>query len=488
MGVVSALAAAAPARADAPLAPCRIDGVRHTLMCGELARPLDPARPDGPTLTVRYVVAPALARRKHPDPVFLVPGGPGQSASSVIGAVLPLFQRLNNRRDLVFVDPRGTGRSEALDCEDPRQQPVADQTDPDRQFRDLMACRDRLAARPALGGVDGLRFFTTTLAMQDLDAVRAALGAARINLVGVSYGTRAVLEYLRLHPSRVRRAVLDGVAPPDMALPASQSVDGQAVLDALLAACAGDAGCAADFPDLRGDWATLLAGLPRRVVVAHPLTGAPEPLTMTRDMVLNAVRGALYAPVLASALPAAIHAAAGGRFEGLVGLGSSLFSGRGGAIAAGMHFSVVCAEDLPRVDGPQGDGRPAARGKDFGDGQLALYRRVCAQWPRGAVPPGFYTVPPSPAPVLLLSGGLDPVTPPRHAERVATALGPNARHVVVPHGGHGLLSIGCLRGAWFRFIDAPDDATALQVDTGCAGALPRPPAYRPPRLPAEAAR
>jgi len=480
--LVLAVFGGAAARAEALLTPCRIDGHRFEVQCGQVARPLDPARPTGPTLDVRYVVVPALARRKLPDPVFLIPGGPGQGASEVLSQVLPLFQRLNNRRDIVFVDQRGTGRSEPLKCENPRHQSVADQTDPDRQVRHLLACRDRLGARPGLGGVEGLKYFTTPIAMQDLDAVRRQLGAERINIVAASYGTRAALDYLRQFPRHVRRAVLDGVAPPDMALPVSRSVDSQAVLDALLAACAREPACAADYPSLEQDWHGLLANLPRPVEVPHPVTGHPERLRLTREMVLSAVRGALYAPGLTSALPAAIHEAAAGRLQGLMGLGSSLFSGKGSDLAAGMHFSVVCAEDMPRVPHST-DGH----GKDFGDGELRFYRRVCDEWPRGDVPPAFYTVPSSAAPVLLLSGGLDPATPPRHGERVAAALGPRALHLVVDNAGHGLLALGCVRDMWFRFLDAPDDVSALRTDTSCAKAVPRPPALRTVRLAAEAA-
>ena len=478
------LGAAAAARADADaLSPCRVDGHRYEVLCGKVVRPLDPAHLDGRTIDVHYVVVPALARRKRPDPVFLIPGGPGQSATGVLPQVLPLFQRLNNRRDIVFVDQRGTGRSEPLACDDPRQRAAPDDADPERQLAQFRACRDRLAARPALGGADGLKFFTTTIAMQDLDAVRRQLGAERINLVGASYGTRAALEYLRLHPAQVRRAVLDGVAPPDMVLPASQSVDSQAVLDALLEACAREAGCAADFPQLRQDWQALLASLPRTADVPHPLTGRAERVVLTRERVLSSVRAALYAPVLSSALPAAIHAAAQGRVEGLVGLGSSLFGGKGGGVAGGMHLSVLCAEDVPRL-ARAADGR----GRDFGAGQRRFYEQACAFWPRGEVPEAFYTVPASPAPVLLLSGGHDPATPPRHGARVAAALGPQALHVVVDHAGHGLLALGCLRDVWFRFLDAEDDRAALQVDTTCAQSVPRPPALRPVRLREEAAR
>jgi hypothetical protein len=143
-------------------------------------------------------------------------------------------------------------------------------------------------------------------------------------------------------------------------------------------------------------------------------------------------------------------------------------------LAMGMHFSVVCAEDMPRVS--QANEQP---GVDFGTQFVDLYTSVCASWPRGEVPAEFYRVPPLPAPTLVLSGGADPVTPPRHGERIARALGPAARHVVVAQAGHGVMGLTCMRDVLFRFIDAAEDAAARQVDAGCAGALPRPPAFVP---------
>lgn len=453
--------------------PCHIAGLRTEVLCGSVSRPLDAARPDGLKIDVKYVVVPALARNKLPDPVFLIAGGPGQSAIEVAPATLPLFTRLNNRRDIVFVDQRGTGRSAPLQCDDPRHESLAD-ADTDHQVARLAECRDKLAKLAWVGSVDGLRFFTTTIAMDDLDAVRRQLGAERIDLVGASYGTRAALEYLRLHPANVRRVVIDGVAPPDMALPASFSTDGQAALEQLFVACEREAACHRQWPRLREDWQALLRGLPKRVSAAQPLTGRIESFTLTRAMVLNAVRGPLYGPSLAAALPAALHDAAQGRYEPLLGLASLLSSHRGMTLATGMHFSVVCSEDMPRL--ALNHDKPGA---DFGDDQARLYTRVCADWPRGEVPAAFYSIPKSPAPVLLTSGSADPATPPRHAARAAAALGANARQVVVPNAGHGVLSIGCMRDVMFRFIDAEADAEALKVDAGCVAHVPRPPAWLP---------
>ena len=279
---------------------------------------------------------------------------------------------------------------------------------------------------------------------------------------------------MRQFPTAVRRAVLDSVAPPDMVLPASFSTDGQAAFDALLAACERDTGCAKAYPTLRADWAKLLAGLPRPASAPHPLAGTPERFTLTREMVLGAVRGALYNPAMAAALPTAISQAAAGRYEGLVGIGSLLGSRRGLRLAMGMHFSVVCAEDMPLA----ADAKDAP-GADFGNTQAQLYQRVCDEWPRGAVPPAFYTVPPSRTPALLLSGGLDPATPPRHGARIAKALGPAARHLIVANAGHSVLGVGCARDVLYRFIDAADDLDASRVDAGCLKAIPRPVVFRP---------
>ena len=464
-------------------APCRVPGLANEVRCGVARRPLDAARAGGPQLDIHFIVVSAVARRRLPDPVFLLAGGPGQSAIALAPAVLPLFARLNNRRDIVFVDQRGTGRSAPLECEDRRHAPLAEPAGLDAQLAQLRQCLTRLSTTAPLTSADDLRFFTTTIAMQDLDAVRARLGAERINLVGASYGTRAALEYARQFPDRLRRSVLDGVAPPDMGLPTSGGIDTQAAFDAVLADCERSPACQRAHPALRADWRALLASLPKPVSAIHTLTGQRETFTLDADRVLGAVRGPLYAPSLAAGLPQAIGEAAQGRYEALLGLADALSSRRGGTVAMGMHFSVLCAEDGPRL-GPDmpaeaPDAGPASLTAPFADHAARLYQRACAFWPRGTVPEAFYRTPPASTATLLLSGGLDPATPPRHADRVARALGPKARQVTVANAGHGLMGIGCVRDVMFRFIDAADDAAALAVDASCVADIPRPPAFKP---------
>ena len=456
------------------LSACWLKGVEHEARCGQVRRPLDPARPHGKTIELHFAVLPALARNKLPDPVVFLAGGPGQSAIGLAGPLSQLLSRFGNRRDIVLVDQRGTGRSAPLFCDDDTATaPLRESADPQRQAQRALQCLRRLQALPH----GDLRFYATHIATGDLEAVRQALGVPRWNLIGASYGTRAALDYLRQHPQHVRRMVLDGVAPADMVLPEAAAPDAQAAFDALLSACEADADCAARHPGLRADWQALLGRLPFAVTLNHPLTGRPESLELNRDMLLGMVRTALYSPALAAGLPAALQAAAAGNLTPLLGLASALPAGRGDeALAQGMHFSVVCSEDLPRASAS------AAPAADFGAGLAPLYRQVCAAWPRAEVPDAFYEIPVAPVAVLLLSGGIDPATPPRHAARVANSLGAKARHEVVPNAGHGLLSLPCLRDVVFRFIDADSDAAALQVDAGCARAIPRPPPFQPPGL------
>lgn len=476
----AALAGHAQAAA-AQLTPCRLHGVAHEARCGSITRALDPSREHGPTVELHFAVLPALARQPAPDPVVFIAGGPGQSAIELAGPISHRLGRLGRQRDIVLVDQRGTGRSAPLRCDDDAAAGTSlrEQLEAPLQLQRMRQCLARLQALPW----GDLRHYGTSVAMADLDAVRQALGAERINLVAASYGTRAALEYLRLYPRQVRRMVLDGVVPADMALPEAAAVDAQAAFDALLQHCANDEACRRRHPQLPQRWQAVLATLPRELRIAHPLTGQSESVWLSADALAQLLRAALYAPATAAALPAAIDAAARSHFEPLVALASALSPASSrGTIAQGMHFAVVCSEDLPRQGG-RGGARSAARAappQGPGGGLAAMYHEVCAFWPRGELPAGFTDIVATGAPVLLLSGGIDPATPPRHGERVARALGERARHVVVPQAGHGVLALPCIGDAVEHFIEASDDAQALRVDTGCARDMPRATPFVPP--------
>jgi pimeloyl-ACP methyl ester carboxylesterase len=451
------------------LEPCRLSGISQEVRCGHVEVAEDPRAAGGRHIRIQFAVVPALAKNKAPDPLFVLAGGPGQAAMQVAALTMPMLAHINTRRDIVFVDQRGTGKSNPLLCApDDRKPRMADSFDMARAIEKVGACLRTLDADP--------RQYGTWIAVRDLDAVRAQLHAAKINLWGASYGTRVGLEYMRQFPDRVRTAVLDGVAPPDMRLPASFAVDGEAALDRMIAACEKDAACARRYPNFAAQVTALFERFDTRPVslpLTDPVTGRVERLPFTRQSMLAALRTPLYAPQLAVMLPFAIDRASGNDFSPLAAMLTSFGSNDSMQLAWGMHFAVICAEDVPRIDASD---RAAAAATRFGTGFIDLYERACREVAHQPAPAEFYVLPSVEVPVLLLSGGADPATPPRHAATVAKAL-PNSRHLIAPNLGHGISAQGCAPELIARFVR---QASFEGVDGACLERLPAPPFFRAP--------
>jgi pimeloyl-ACP methyl ester carboxylesterase len=456
--------APAPTARTIEVQPCSAEIGVVGAECGSLEVFEDRQAGAGRTIDLNIVVLPAAGRDPRPDPLFVLAGGPGQAATDLAEMVQHHMRRIREHRDIVLVDQRGTGDSGGLHCE---------LVDPDsllylpeeRMLEALQACMEGLDA--------DLRLYTTPLAMDDLDQVRAGLGYDQINLWGGSYGTRAALVYLRRHEDHVRAMVVDGLAPPAILLPLNVGIDGQRALDLLLDDCAGDPGCGAAFTDVRQQLERLLASLGEdttRVTIQHPRTGETAEVPVTATAVASLLRGALYSSELSVLLPLVIEQASNGNFGPMAALADP-WGEIDQALSLGMLFSVLCSEDVPFITAAQ---REQLGAQDLlGRATLDLYSRVCDFWPRGEVPAGYHDPVVSDKPVLVLSGELDPVTPPRWGEQVARHL-VNARHVVVPGAAHGTLQYGCVARLVAEFVDSGETEG---LDTDCMESLKRPPFF-----------
>jgi len=430
--------------------------------CGWLEVPEDPSRPAGKIIKLRVARVPAKERHVEPDPLVLFAGGPGQAASEAWLIIAPALRRVNKNRDVLLVDQRGTGQSNPLRC-------------PQMELAEALAVDwDRLAdlTRECLEGLDGdPRFYTTTIAMQDYDRVRAALGYERLNLLGVSYGTRAAQVYLRLFPERVRTVVLDSVTPQDLALGTEHALRLDQTVARVLSSCESDAECNQTFPDVLHDLNSLIGRViegPIEVTVDHPLTGQPLSLNLDRQVLASAIRFLTYSSETQALLPLLIHeAATTGHYERLVSQLLITTSGFTDSIAQGMELSVICSEDYPVFPQAEGSHMSEDSMSLLGDAMLKATRIQCEIWPRGEVPPDFHAPVVSDKPVLLLSGELDPVTPPEYAERVKSHLS-NSLHLIAPGQGHSVSSRGCIGQLISDFVIAGEFG---QLDTQCLDQL-----------------
>ncbi len=431
--------------------------------CATLQVPENPAAPNGRKIGLKIAWIPAgRDDAAEPDPVFMLAGGPGQSALETYPQAANAFAEIRKKRHIVLVDQRGTGGSNALACKEPFDEAAL--PSPRAASDYTRRCLASLSKRA------DPRFYTTTEAIQDLDTVRKAIGASQINLVGISYGTRVAQQYAAKYPASTRTIVLDGVAPNSLVLGNEFARNLEDALDLQFALCARTPACVQRMGNPREKLRTLMARLdsdPPLVGYRDGITGESRQEKLTPPLVAGLVRMYAYMPLAASLLPLQLNEAANGRYDALMALSKMLGEQMSDSITMGMQLSVICSEDGGELQANPAD-EDTLLGNDFANYLAAQ----CAVWPKGVRPANFRAPLKSDVPALLLSGEFDPVTPPRYGDAVARTL-PHGRHLVLRGQGHNVIGVGCMPKLMTQFIDGAD---AKKLDGECLTKLP----YTPP--------
>jgi pimeloyl-ACP methyl ester carboxylesterase len=407
LATLPAVVAAATPATPAQTRTCHLPGVEEALRCLTLPVPLEPGKPA--TLNLHVTIAPALRQGARPDPLFVLAGGPGEAGSDVLPLLSTAFRRVRATRDIVFIDQRGTGLSGKLDC--------PSDGDADAQLSDLEA--DAAMRRCIAASKAPFAAYTTAAAARDIEAVRRALGYEKINLWGGSYGTRLAQAYARA------------------------------------------------YPNLRGEFDALVARLdagPLTLNLPDPRTARQVDVTLTSARLLDTVRSMLYSPADARRLPFLVHSASAGRWQPFVARRNLAadFAAEG-APATLLHLAVVCAEDMPRFT-------PALAAADASPLTRTLADRLKGLCRAMNVPAVPYVAPTRiAAPALLLSGALDPVTPPRRAQDAARFMA-KAQLLTAPNVGHGVSQLGCAPRLLRAFLDRPE----ASIDSACLNEIPAP--------------
>lgn len=422
--------------------------------CGTLAVPEDPTNPEGRQIELFVARIPALSGAPRPDPVLLISGGPGQATTDLYLALRGAFEPIRRDRDIILLDQRGTGRSAQLSC------PSADAEDletvaPDELLALITDCLTALDGDP--------RFYTTSVAVGDLEQLRQALELPEWNIYGVSYGTRVAQHYLRRYSDYTRAAILDGIAPAELALGPAIATNAQSALEEILDRCAAEPLCAQRFPVLDERLATLSGRLveqPLTVTMPDPLTGEAGTRTLSDRHLKTAIRMMSYSPLASALLPLIVSEAYDGNYAPLTAQAYMVIDELERSLSLPMHNSVVCTEDVPFYDDA------ALLGLEdtyLGDTIVDALMTMCSVWPVGVLDDDLKVPLVSSRPVLLLSGEADPVTPPSYGAQVLENLS-NARHLVGPGQGHGLAPVGCVPRLMRRFLE---DLDPQGLDDAC---------------------
>ena len=436
--------------------PCSLSSpwTRNALeaQCTRLSVPEDPSRPDGRKIALNIAwLPPSSETDVAPDPVFLLAGGPGQSAVESYPMLDRAFAEVRKHRHVVLVDQRGTGQSNPLECA------VDDDAGSSPAMLEAVAsaCVAKLSANA------DLRRYTTTDAVADLEAVRKAIGAAQVNMVGVSYGTRVAQQYAMRHPQATRSIVLDAPVPNTLQL---GNIFARNLDDALalqFALCNKAPACKGRLGDPRAELDALLARLraaPVTVQYRDASTGEQVEGVLRAETVAGLVRMYAYMPAAGALLPKLIHEANNGRHGGLMALAQLMQGDMQDAMAVGMQLSVICSEDGDSMVVREEDANTVL-GNQMPIGMGAM----CKPWPKGDMPADFHSALATKVPALVLTGEFDPVTPPRYGEEVVKTL-PNGRLFVLRGQGHNVIGAGCMPKLFAQFVEKTD---ARALDGKC---------------------
>ena len=432
-----------------------VQGAPHDAKCASLRVFETREKHAGRQITISIVVLPA--KERNVSAVFELSGGPGQSAIDDVPFISQQFQGLRRSHDLVFVAQRGTRYSHQLQC------PLY--TDRALYFKELYPAAPLQACRTRLARFADLNEYGTSIAADDLDDARSALGYDKIELYGGSYGTEAAQVYARRHAAHVRAMLLESVATTNFLVPLPYPRGAQRALDQLFAACGAENGCRRAFPSLRAHFMILLNRFGRS---GMHMQLAGRSLTLSHDVFVDRLRQLLYNPAIARIVPIILEDAYNGNGQPLATAIDLITKSLADSLSWGMSMSVNCSEDDPFIT--PAAALAAGRNTFMGTARTGAQHRACATWHVKPVSRSYLEPVRSYAPIVMLSGTDDPATPPQYALEQLRYY-PNARVISIPHGGHDNES-ACLDRIRIAFLDSADPKA---VDATCIEAFKRPP-------------
>lgn len=425
--------------------------------CTRLAVPENHSDPNGRTIELAVALVTAEGQGM-PDPIVMIAGGPGQSALDSYPLVHNAFADARRNRNVLLVDARGTGKSNPLPCKDAQgRSAVMDEDKATIEAARAFAerCRDELSKTA------DLRYYSTSDHIRDLDRVREALGIEKLNLIGVSYGTRVAQQYAKRYPQHTRTVTLDSVLPNSIVLGSEHARNLDTALERIFQRCRDDEACSRNLGDPAEKLATvrkrLRAGGLEAVRYRDPISGDWHTDVPGYTHLGTLLRLYAYQPEVAALLPLIVNDAEAGHYESLLAQARAVFTNVSDSIMHGMQLSVLCTEDPELAPNPRD--AETVMGSEFVDFMLAQ----CEVWPKGERPADFREPLTGELPVLVISGEFDPVTPPRYGDEVVASL-PNSRHIVAPGQGHNVIGAGCMPKLFAQFLETAD---ARALDESC---------------------
>lgn len=443
--------------------------------CGYLIVPEDRSQPDGPTIKVHVVNFKSRSANPAPDPVILVPGGPGSGRLAYIylWTATPIADVMRADRDVIMIEHRGANYSEpAFYCPE-MEADLADLAE--MRFTEesawsvaaYRACGERLAKEG-----HNLSVYGPLDAAADIADLRVAMGYDQVNIYGVSAGTLPTMHLMRDYPAGIRSMILDSSTPPELNLTNAMLKTTQAVLNAVFQRCAADVKCNAAYPDLQKVFYQSLADLRTKPVsvIVQDEAGNSYDVTVDDLIFMQYIYDNGYVGDAYAGLPMAMYTAHNGNFTAIAQDWLAYLSGRHSKAAPGtdtwsmgLYNTVTCLHD-----GVDSDVRRAKAIYASMESEPSLqawteqayaeeYLGPCASWPITITQPEREMAPVvSKIPTMMWVGSFDIAAVPFFSEPSVAGL-PNSYRFEFPRS-HGLVLSECALETVKPFLADPSKA------------------------------
>lgn len=382
---------------------------------------------EGKKITLHIEVIPSKTLAKKNAPIFILMGGPGQASTSSISFFSSIFDKINEKSDLVFIDQRGTGKSNPL-------QILPNYNSAQDYINDILMSDSTIKkAYQALSKENDLINYGTLNAAIDIESVRVAMGYNKINIYGTSYGTRLALVYINKYANNVRTATLKGLVPKDLIMPLDFALDSQRSLMLLINDCQKNNECFKTFPNFENDFYALIKqSYPINVKIINPSTGLEETVQITKESIALTFRSLLAVPTFTQQIPFIISETQKGNYKFLAEIILRLKMSYAQGIYTGMRLCVMCYEDYPKI----------LRTKLYKSDKTFLGNiwtdrvlNACKIWNPTLKETKDTEYMQQNIPVLLISGKRDSATPPKYGNEVLKYFS-NGKHIIIDNAGH----------------------------------------------------
>lgn len=423
----------------------------------------------GRKIKIYVIVIPSINKTNNP-PIFYIEGGPGVAATKNASWLADTNMPYRQNNDVVLIDARGTGKSNPLHC--PSLQVKSNLQE---QFSDMYPVGAVKECYELLSKENDLTQYHTANVVKDLEEIKNWLGYKKINVSGLSYGTRVALQYMRMYPGSLSAAVLLSATPTYARMPLYHARFAQDALELLWEDCKKDTGCSRNYPNIKNEFNELMKQWKQKPLPYSwkDSLGNENNISISWDAFQTKIRSLMYAPFTMRTIPYLVHEAWKGNYTAFVDLYPKEKS-NDDFIAEGFYLCVTCTEDVTFIKAAEIENKIS--GTFMGNYRIAQQQQACDNWTKGIIAADFLKPVVSSVPTLILSGAFDPVTPTAWAKEIAQYL-PNSKLLIIPQMAHvfdGLSNESCFDNLVMQFISNPVHTV---LNTDCIRQM-QPPPYK----------